>query len=401
MKGHNVPKSRQDARANANAAEADIVAALKRWTVDTALPLWATIGVCDTIGGFHERLHLDGTPDRQAIRRTRVQARQIYVYAHAFALGWYPQGLQVALRGLEFLLERCRSPDGAPGFVHAVLPDGGVGDPLRDLYDHAFILLALAWLARASGDAQVSALVDQTLAFVDERLSAGDGTFLEGIPPSEPRRQNPHMHLFEAMLSLHAAIGHPQALDRAAVLRGLLATRFADPETGALREFFRNDWQPWPAPQGNILEPGHHAEWAWLLRTHERLTGLAPDPRASALLDRAMATAQPETGFLPDEVDVDGAILRASRRCWPQTEAAKAWCAEHEAGRTGAAQAAERVLQGISRHYLAGPVAGGWIDRFDGAGQPAVNDIPASTLYHLFVAIAEADRVLGTRFGST
>lgn len=323
-----------------------------------------------------------------------VQARQIYVYAHASVLGWYPDALQVALRGLEFMLARCRSPDGAPGYVHSIAPDGSIADASRDTYDHAFILLALAWLARASGDAQVQALLDEALAFTDEHLAAGDGTFLEALPRSEPRRQNPHMHLFEAMLALHQTDRHPDALARAQALRSLLASRFLDPPTGALREYFTADWQCWPGPKGDVLEPGHHAEWCWLLRTHDRFAQQRPDPLASRLLDRAIATAEPATGFLIDEADASGAIRQASRRCWPQTELAKAWLAEHGVGRPEAAPAVTRALGGLMQHYLSGPVAGGWIDKFDARGRPMGEHIPASTFYHLFCAIAEADRVL-------
>jgi mannose-6-phosphate isomerase len=71
--------------------------------------------------------------------------------------------------------------------------------------------------------------------------------------------------------------------------------------------------------------------------------------------------------------------------------------AEHEVGRPEAALAAERALLALLRHYLAGPIAGGWIDKFDAQGRPSVEHIPASTFYHLFCAIAEADRVLAHR----
>ena len=66
-----------------------------------------------------------------------------------------------------------------------------------------------------------------------------------------------------------------------------------------------------------------------------------------------------------------------------------------QAGRPGAADDAAHVLQGIAAHYLAGPFPGGWIDQFDASGASLVDHVPASTFYHLFGAIAEADRVLG------
>ena len=39
--------------------------------------------------------------------------------------------------------------------------------------------------------------------------------------------------------------------------------------------------------------------------------------------------------------------------------------------------------------------AGGWIDAFDADGRPTAKTMPASTFYHLFMALAEARRALG------
>ena len=95
-------------------------------------------------GGFVDRLDQDGRADRLAPRRVFVQARQIYCFAKAAQMGWYPEGREIALKGLDHLLTKAKSPDGRPGFVHTLAPDGAVLDPLRDTYDHAFVLLALA-----------------------------------------------------------------------------------------------------------------------------------------------------------------------------------------------------------------------------------------------------------------
>src|SRR2546429_1267908 len=123
---------------------ADIVGKLKLRMIDHCLPLWSTEGWDDKGGGFVDRLDADGRADASAPRRVFVQARQIYCYAKAAQMGWYPQGREVALKGLEYLLARAKAPDGRPGYVHRLTPEGGVLDPLRDSYDHAFVLLALS-----------------------------------------------------------------------------------------------------------------------------------------------------------------------------------------------------------------------------------------------------------------
>ncbi|KRD96153.1 hypothetical protein ASE63_12085 [Bosea sp. Root381] len=368
------------------------VSKLSRWLCDEALPFWQSRGRDVVFGGVHERLRWDGAPDVATAKRVRVQARQIYCYSHASALGWF-DGLGFAGATLDWLLEKAASPDGGPGFVHLLQPDGSVANPLRDTYDHAFILLALAWYAKASGDAQARALIGATLDFLDEWMLCTDGSYREGVPPALPRRQNPHMHLFEAMLALHETLAFPGALERAGKLRSMLLERFLAP-TGLLLEFFDDDWRPASGDVGRIVEPGHLAEWCWLLRRYERAAGLAPDTLPSALIDAAEATADPATGFLIDEAFSDGTCSRRSRRLWPQTEWAKAWLSEQRAGRPGAGAKAAHALGQLSTCYLGQPLPGAWIDQMDDTGRPLVDTIPASTLYHVFAAAVEADAVL-------
>ena len=54
-------------------------------------------------------------------------------------------------------------------------PDGAVLDPLRDTYDHAFVLLALATVYALDRDAQVRAEIDALLAFLDTHLRSPNG----------------------------------------------------------------------------------------------------------------------------------------------------------------------------------------------------------------------------------
>ena len=61
------------------------------------------------------RLDPDGRADPAAPRRVFVQARQIYCYAKAAQMGWYPDGRAIALKGLDHLLAKAKAPDGKPG----------------------------------------------------------------------------------------------------------------------------------------------------------------------------------------------------------------------------------------------------------------------------------------------
>lgn len=367
---------------------------LVTWMKRDALPFWSTKGWDTRRGGFHERFFFDGTADDLVLRRTRVQWRQIYVLAHASELGWC-DGLRLAFQGLERMLEKAWAPDGAPGFVHILAPDGSVAEDKRDAYDHAFAVLALSWLARTTGDAQVRALLDLVLSFCEEKLTDANGYLREALPEEFPRRQNPHMHMLEAMIAAVETISHPEAAMRATRYRRMLEKTFLDRATGLLLEYFDANWRPVVEDEASVVEPGHMAEWVWLVRKYERLFGQKASPIGTHLLGAALRAAEPRYGFLIDEIDSLQQVRRGSRRLWPQTELIKAWLAQYETGVDRADEAAETLIEHLMATYLSGPFAGGWYDSYNAAGEISIDTVPASTLYHIFVATAEADRLLG------
>lgn len=371
----------------------------KDWMIDKALPLWRERGVDPGRGGFVERLTLQGKPDYHAIRRLRVQARQIYVFSHASILGWDSGGKTLAANGFDYLVDRGWRADGEPGWVHLLTPEGKIEDPRRDAYDHAFVLLACAWAYRATGDSQILDVAEETLAYLDEAMGAKNGGWLEGAPHSGPRRQNPHMHALEAFLALYQATGEQRWLDRALDIFKLFEAHFMCGESGRLTEYFEDDWRPANGAHRDRYEPGHHAEWIWLLHRYAQETGADTADHAAALYDYAVNRGMDrDSGFFWDEVTGTGEVRRASRRCWPQTELLKARLARIEAGANGEArEEAEATLDALMDVYLTPQPEGGWMDRFDAEGRPAADSIPASTLYHLMCAFAEADRVLNAK----
>jgi mannose/cellobiose epimerase-like protein (N-acyl-D-glucosamine 2-epimerase family) len=370
----------------------DIVAKLKARIIDHSLPLWSTEGWDHATGGFIDRLHQDGRADRLAPRRVFVQARQIYCFAKAAEIGWYPQGREIALKGLEYLLSKAKSPDGRPGFVHALSHDGSVLDPRRDTYGHAFVLLALSSVHALGRDAQVRAEIDALCGYLDSQLRSPHGGFLEGSPAAMPRRQNPHMHLFEAMIAAFDATHDSVFQNRAGDFFALFLANLYDKQKQVLGEYFEDDWS---RIEPVSVEPGHQAEWVWLLKGFERITGCPTGRFRGELLASALRYRDEATGCLVDEGNAAGEIKRHSRRLWPQTEIAKAWIAQAEAGEAGAADEARAALSRLERHYLSHPVAGGWYDQFDREGNSLIPTIPASSFYHVLCAVVEAEAVLG------
>jgi mannose/cellobiose epimerase-like protein (N-acyl-D-glucosamine 2-epimerase family) len=370
----------------------DIVQALRALMTDRSIPLWSREGWDSARGGFVEQLHSAGRADYTAPRRVRVQARQIYCFAKAAQMGWYREGREIAMRGLEYLLAKAKSPDGQPGFVHLLDSHGSTLNAMRDTYDHAFVLLALATVYQLTNDAQVRSEIYSLLTFIETGLRSSHGGYIEGIPATLPRRQNPQMHLLEAMIATFDATGDPAFQSRAGELYGLFVANLYDPHRKILGEYFEEDWSK---IEPVCVEPGHQAEWVWLLKGFERITGCPTRTHRSQLLASALRYGDDATGCLFDEGNSDGSIRKFTRRLWPQTEIAKAWIAQAEADEQSSADEARDALVRLYRHYLSHPVPGGWYDQFDLDNRSLVDTIPASSFYHIVCVVAEAERVLG------
>ena len=369
---------------------------LVTWTRAHALPMWGR-RARDHRGGFYEALLPDGAPCTDMTKRFRVQPRQAYVYAHAETLGWTDQGRSASDHAWAFALragtddDTLFGEDAFTGFCHLLTPEGGVADARRDTYDHAFVLLACAWRMEAFGDEQAAKVATRTLGFLDT-LARDEGGFAEGAPPALPRRQNPHMHLFEACLTLHRA-GVDGALDRARAIKGLFDARFWDGEV--LREFFQEDWSLDPE-RGDVVEPGHMAEWVWLLDQYEAATDEDQSGVMADLYASAERTGRDPGGspFLIDEARVGGGPARTTRRTWVQTEYAKATLVLARRGGQGAADRAADLIEAMLGTYLDAPMAGGWNDQYDESGRVVSPDMPTSTFYHVMSLAAEAARTL-------
>jgi mannose/cellobiose epimerase-like protein (N-acyl-D-glucosamine 2-epimerase family) len=348
---------------------------VRAWLWDHALPLWAERGV-DPTGRFHEVLDFDGRPVPGRPRRTRVQARQVYVFAEAASLGW-SDGAAIARRGLDRLIETCRRPDGL--WISTSDDAGRPLDETPDLYDLAFVLFALAAAHRVLDDPRARPLALETLAAIDARMRSPHGGWHEALPPRLPRRQNPHMHLLEAMLAWQATAPDP-AFD-AAARESLRLCREHFLRDGHIHEYFTEDWRLDP-DQGHVIEPGHLEEWAWLLGEAEAAGLDSFGDAPAALHKRAWETGQ-WFAFLVRETTTDGRYLDQGRRLWAQTEAIRTQLAM---GETALGLA---TLDEVFATHLAVALPGQWLDSYDADGRPLDTVVPASTFYHLMTAFSE------------
>jgi hypothetical protein len=230
--------SEQASRSTTDGVE--VVKTLKTLMVNHALPLWWREGWDASRGGFVERLDRQGNADYAAPRRIRVQARQIYCFAKAAQLGWYPEGREIAMKGLGW--RRPKAPTaGLDSFSDR--SDRIHRQCAADAYDHAFILLALATVYQLTRDAPVRDEIESLPAFLHNHLRSPHGGFIEGIPPMLPRRRNPHMHLFETMMiATFDATGDPVHQNRAGDLFRLFVPNLFDYQRQVVGEYFEEDW---------------------------------------------------------------------------------------------------------------------------------------------------------------
>lgn len=365
---------------------------LKSWIRERALPFWSAEGVDADNKRFEERLTLEGSPILDVPIRLMSQARQIYVFALASRRGWFAPGRSLVNDAYAAMVRDFHLADGAEGWVHSIHRSGVVADPKRDLYGHAFALLAIASYVQTTGDRSELARADATLRFIDERMASPHGGFVDCLPRVDGmRRQNPHMHLFEALLALWDCSAREEYLARASRLFQLFASRFFQSSHGVLAEQFTETLEPCQAAANIVVEPGHHYEWVWLLRRFEAATGRSVSGYIDALYTHADQFGYDKKGLIVDELLADGLVLRSSRRAWPVTEAIKANVMEARHHRQGAAGKAAMLASALSEYFLL--PSGGWIDRLDAEGNPSVEFMPASTFYHVTCAIDELDRL--------
>ncbi|RBP17740.1 mannose-6-phosphate isomerase type 3 [Roseiarcus fermentans] len=363
----------------------ELAAHARDWLFLDAAPLWRA----EPEGPlFPERMSIHG--EKEACpHRMFVQARHVFSYCELGRLGWSGPWRGMVETNVDFLVERGRRADGL--YIHRFDHRGAVFDARADLYDQAFMLLALAHAGRALGRPdlfEAAAALDDAL---DAQWRLPHGGYHEGdIAVCPPFRQNPHMHLLESFIALYDATGDARWRRDAEHVAALCRRSFLHRETGALLEYFDADLTPVAGEEGRVVEPGHCFEWAWLF---ERLGqwGVAD---AAPISDRLARFGRrhgidAERGITINEVLTDGSVRNRAARLWPQTERLKAAVARYR--RTGEADEraeAAAAYAGLLR-YFDTPARGAWRDKLRADGGWIEEPAPGSSMYHITCALAD------------
>jgi mannose/cellobiose epimerase-like protein (N-acyl-D-glucosamine 2-epimerase family) len=365
---------------------------LEDWVKNQAIPLWRSRGFNQQTGLHYERLFANGEVDYASDLRARVQARQAFFYAVASHYGWCPDGHEIAQK----LLRNVKKNAGHPAvsgnysaYCHLMDKNGKVIDAKQDLYDHAFFILANAWSYRISGDESALIEAEQIVAHLDKKFSAVNGGWIEGDYDYSCRRQNPHMHLFEAFMALYDATGNAKWLAKVDAIFLLFETHFFDKQKNVLFEFYQDDWQRCADKKGDIVEPGHMMEWVWLLDWYSRRSGKPVKHYTRILFDNALAIGMDKSGLLFDAVNYSGQVIDAKKRCWCMTELIKASLVQIREGHPKAEAIAVKAVNDLFKYYLCASTPGSFIDQRGEHNEILVDLAPASTLYHLIVAAVE------------
>jgi mannose/cellobiose epimerase-like protein (N-acyl-D-glucosamine 2-epimerase family) len=357
---------------------------LRRWLFDAAFPLWWQVGADRASGGCYERIAFDGRPVSLP-KRARVAARQVFCYHVAGRLGWEGPWRDAGRHALTSLHERFVRGDGT--VVAAIAADGSAADATFDLYNQAFALLAYAcahetidpsggWRARA----------DALMQTLRREFAHPAGGFREDRAGELALRANPHMHLLEATLVWLSIDPDPAWRNAADEIAALCLERFIDRQTGALLERFGVDWAPLRAMQDQIVEPGHHYEWAFLLDRWAKLTGRGRPAAVAKLIAFADRNGIDQRRRVAvNTIRSDGRIHDPIARLWPQTERIRAYVIDRDDGGDARLHDAIATLW----RYLDAPLRGLWYENLAADGQFVIEAAPATSLYHIVGAAAE------------
>ncbi|CAH1670109.1 MULTISPECIES: AGE family epimerase/isomerase [unclassified Chelatococcus] len=369
------------------------LARLRDWAFEVLIPFWSEAGVTDA-GYFFEDLDFSGRPCPIEALHTRVQARQVYTFAHAALLTGNDHYRHLAVRGFEATAGLLWDKDHG-GWLRSVTPGGRPIDPRCDAYDQCFALLALAWLHRL-GEPRAEEWIEKSLAALHQRLSAPrHGGYSEFAPSPTgaplPRRQNPHMHLMESFLALEEA-GFTAAAPLSDAIVDLFLTLIE--RDGAIGEYFAENWEPAAGEAGRIREPGHQFEWAWLLIVYADIR----HSRRAADGAHRLATYGWRHGFdgedghvpaLIEAHDPTGAPLRDSKLLWPQTEAIKYFVRRRQNGDGAIDDSAPelaRLVTSLFDHFVIadGPL---WRNQISRGGTLLAQTVPTRLLYHIMTCV--------------
>ncbi|GAA4430723.1 AGE family epimerase/isomerase [Georgenia halophila] len=381
------------------------------------LPFWLSRGIDRTYGGFHTGFDNRGRTRTTTDKFTWSQGRFVWLLARA---------AQHARRGRLALDARTLLADAEAGarflLDHAVVGTdtcafrvtergelvNGTASPARSVYADCFVVMGLAELARATGEAAWLSRAEPILARARADILAGTAPTPPYEVPAGYRAFGPTMILLNTLL-VHAeaarALGLELGPHRQWLAQGLdllLAHRAAD---GTFAEMLPEHAPPRPdALLDRHRVPGHAIEGLWVALDVMELLGDTSHQRE--ILDSVPALCSlgwdPVHGGLLRYTDADGGAPRGNRSDSPyedlvaRTWDTKLWWVHTEAAATAAISARrhgdaasaewfERIWDYTLDTFPGGADGEEWVQIRDREGRPLdeVVALPVKDPFHI------------------
>jgi sulfoquinovose isomerase len=282
----------------------------------------------DPRGGFFV-LDDAGRPLPDQRRELHTATRLVHCFSIARLLG-RPGAERLIDHGMDWLWNAHR--DATNGGYRWDAGEGG--DPARQAYGHAFVLLA-ASSAKVAGHPDADRLLADVTEIIRGRFwEETHGAVAEEFEPdwtpkSGYRGQNSNMHMTEALMAAFEATEDAEYLAMAERIATRVIAMTAAENGWRVLEHFDATWRHDPDyANGDIFRPfgttpGHSLEWTRLLLQlwqlgEERLDWL-PDA-AEALFLRATTDAWDPRGGFVYTLDWEGAPRLRNRLWWPAAE---------------------------------------------------------------------------------
>lgn len=302
------------------------------------------------------------------------QSRLVYVFAEASRLTGQQRYRDLVSGGADALIATFR--DGS-GWAWSCDAEGRIVDDRRRIYGYAFVIFGLAHAYERTKEPRYRELALRTLREAERLRDREYGYFDATMPDFSPadgagRRQNPIMHLVEALLTLldvesedapGGTTPRQPTLDRDAISRhagfwiqflrnrAIRLPTARGPSVPVFPELYDESWSPTEENTPNPVSVGHLFEWAYLLLWAESHGVTAPEgadllSQATGLLDVGLALGfDGARGGVYSRLSFSGDVLPHPKVYWDQCELIRAADA---AERLGVRRFNERLVQTIA-----------------------------------------------------
>lgn len=358
--------------------------------MEVILPFWYPRSLEREVGGYVIDHDAEGRWTGPGPRWLVPQARTLWFFSRMARAGHFPEGLDAARHGFDFLRRAFLDPEHG-GVVWGVSWTGEeVVDDAKRLYGQLIALYAVDEYARVSGDPVAAELAEELEAVVHDRFHDPVlGGYRRDLtrswtrhPPEIERRRRAHLksvddqlHVLET-LAARPGVGEGGVRDRRILEQILLLTGTAVHRGhGVATSWYRPDWTPLVESGTAAVSYGHDMESAWLVLDACGRIGL-PTPAVAgwcrALLDHTLRWGcDRRRGGVYFEGPVDGPAYSRRRVFWVQAESLVGALAIYR--HTGDERAARLYLDTLDwvTRFQIDREHGGWHMYVDARGRPS------------------------------